>query len=104
MSFGLFFGEKPMTKPCPPPPPKDGDPLQLLTPHEIQGLLRCGRATVDRLAAIGAFPTVTVSEGKRKHSYRVRRSVLEAWIKKTEKKRREADHGNQKARAKGAQH
>src|SRR5262249_33189977 len=74
-----------MPKGIPIPPPDDNDPLQVLSPIEIMRILRVGRSQIDRLVATGQLRSVTVSQGLNKRRYRVRRSVLEAWIKKTEK-------------------
>jgi len=74
-----------MPKAVPIPAPDDDDPNQMLKPLEVMRILQIGRPTADRLVKTGQIPGIIVS-GSEKQRWRVRRSVLDAWIKKTEKK------------------
>jgi excisionase family DNA binding protein len=67
-----------------PPGQSDDNQLQLLSPQQVAELLAVSRSTVDRMVASGRLPSIPITSGKRKTSYRIRRTALEEWISRAE--------------------
>jgi len=57
---------------------------RLLKPKELMVILSLGRSATYRLLATGELPSVIVTSGARKRSFRVRPSDLERWLKQRE--------------------
>jgi excisionase family DNA binding protein len=57
---------------------------KLLGPREVAEFLSLKKSTVHRLLADGSIPSVIVTNGQRRRSFRVRPSVLEKWLRARE--------------------
>jgi excisionase family DNA binding protein len=57
---------------------------KLLGPREIAEFLNLKKSTVHRLLADGSLPSVIVTNGERRRSFRVKPSELVKWMKARE--------------------
>jgi excisionase family DNA binding protein len=57
---------------------------KLLTPKELQTILGLGKSIIYRMLASGAIPSILVTNGHRRRSFRVRIKDLEKWMKARE--------------------
>jgi excisionase family DNA binding protein len=53
---------------------------ELLTPAEVQQILRCGERTLQRYALDGTIPSIAIKQGRAKKTYRFPRRQLEDWL------------------------
>lgn len=53
----------------------------LIKPKELQQILGLGKSAVYRMLACGFIPSVLVTSGNRRRSFRVRHQDLERWLK-----------------------
>ena len=58
----------------------------LLKPKDVQEILGLKHSIVYRLLSAGEIPSIMVTNGQRKRSFRVRPSCLEKWMKAREVK------------------
>lgn len=56
-----------------------------LNVDQVAAELGCDRSSARRLIVAGALPHYIVAAGRRKKSFRVRRSVLKRWIESQER-------------------